>query len=60
MVNYRLKAGHKKVQKINIFLKKKCLFRHFSVSFVIFNIKVKELEDRKISPIYKSILVEII
>ena len=44
----------KKCKKSTFFLKKKCLFRHFSVSFVIFIIKVNELEDWKISPIQTS------
>ena len=36
---------------MTFFLKKSADFRHFSGSFVIFIIKVNELENKKISPI---------
>ena len=60
MVDYRLKVEYKKNKKTTFFLKKSAFFRHFSVSFVIFNIKVKELEDRKISPVSSPFYLKII
>ena len=41
---------------MHFFEKKLAIFHHFSVRFVIFNIKVNELEIRKITPIFKSVL----
>lgn len=38
-------------------VQKTTFFRHFSKSFVIFYIKVKKLENRNISPIFKHNLV---
>ena len=45
---------------MKFFCKKCAFFRDFSVCFVIFNIKVKELEDRKITPILILFNLEIL
>ena len=38
-------------KKMKFFCKKSVFFSSFFLGFVIFNMKVKELDDRKISPI---------
>ena len=47
-------------KKMKFFCKKSVFFSSFFLGFVIFNMKVKELDDRKISPIFKPVLLKVL